>query len=85
MERNKDGYNSFADYKNYEKKEELIDFFINKYASATMTRENIMWWVSNAEEDSIDDPTLKLYYPGLEERRDVVKILLRIKELGLDN
>lgn len=85
MEQNKEKFFSADDYKNYAIKERLISLFIDKYASATMTRENIMWWAKNVEEDSVDDPNLEIYFPNLEERKTVVKILLKIKEIGLDN
>ncbi|PIR78186.1 MAG: hypothetical protein COU28_02985 [Candidatus Magasanikbacteria bacterium CG10_big_fil_rev_8_21_14_0_10_36_16] len=78
-------YVSMVDHYNFNTKEDLIKYFFENFGQVNITRQDLMWWCKNVDKDSVNDSVLIEQFPNIDDRKEVVKILLKIKDLGLDN
>lgn len=80
----KNTWHSVSDSKQYNDKEKIITELYNLLGQ-DYSRKDLMFWVKNVSEYSMDDPTLVTVLPNEIDRKFVIEKLMILKKIGLDN
>jgi hypothetical protein len=83
IEGNKSNFHWDHDWSDLDKKKDVVKRLLIQYPM--YIKEDFFIWSDIVEEDSMDDPILKIKFPDKEERIRVVKDLLILKKFGRDN